>query len=72
MENINNITVSELPEELRRRGFTPEQSVDVIIRPKSKAELTITEWNVLGGSFEEWKEEPDLYSDDDLIERYEH
>ncbi|MBF0305986.1 MAG: hypothetical protein HQL39_18040 [Alphaproteobacteria bacterium] len=66
---LNDIEAGKLAEELRRLGIRPGQRLRVVIE-SIEDELPITAMNASGGAFDWLAEEPDLYSDADLAERY--
>lgn len=59
--------------EFTRLGLAPRQVLRVELETidEDESEIGITEMNAEGGAFAYLAEEPDLYSDDDLIERNE-
>ena len=67
---LNDIQAGKLARELERIGIDPEQRVSVLIECKDSADIPITAINADGGAFDWLEDEPDLYSDQDLIERY--
>ncbi len=66
---LSNIQAGKVTE-LRRRGIPPEQRLRVVVETVDEESLPITAINEVGGGFRWLEEEPDLYSDADLIERY--
>jgi hypothetical protein len=58
------------PDQLARLGLGPRQVLRVVLETvdAEDAEVSITEMNAKGGAFAFLDEEPDLYSDADLIE----
>lgn len=59
-------------EDLRRLGLGPRRMVRVILETVDEDdEISVTEMNARGGAFAHLAEEPDLYSDSDLITRNE-
>jgi hypothetical protein len=67
---LSDVQAGKLTEELRRRGIPPEQRLRVVIESLGEDSLPITAINAAGGAFGWLGEEPDLYSDADLVERY--
>lgn len=67
---LNDVEAGRLPEELQRRGIPPGQRVRVVVETIDVDELPITAINASGKAFDWLAEEPDLYGDDDLVERY--
>jgi hypothetical protein len=67
---LHNIEAGKLTDELRRRGIPPGQRVRVVVEPVEDDEPPITALNAAGGAFDWLADEPDLYSDADLVERY--
>jgi hypothetical protein len=61
------------PEDLRRLGLAPRRMVRVILETVDEDdEISVTEMNAQGGAFAHLADEPDLYTDFDLIERNEN
>lgn len=69
-EILNDIEVGKLADELARRGIPPERRVRAIVESLDDDELPMAALNAAGGAFDWLAHEPDLYSDDDLIDRY--
>ncbi len=67
---LSNIEAGRLTEELARRGIPPRQRLRGVIESLEDDALPITEINAEGGAFGWLADEPDLYGDADLIERY--
>lgn len=67
---LHDIEAGKLTDELRRRGISPNQRVRVVVEAVDDDEPPITALNAAGGAFDWLADEPDLYSDDDLVERY--
>lgn len=67
---LDDIEAGRLVDELRRRGIAPDQRVRAVVETLQDNELSITAMNALGGAFDFLADEPDLYTDADLIERY--
>jgi len=57
-------------DELQRRGIPPAQRLRVVIESLDVVEPSLTAINAAGGAFDWLAEEPDLYSDADLVERF--
>lgn len=72
---IDNIEAGKIlpPDELARLGLTPRRLLRVVLETvdAEDAEISITAMNARGGAFAHLADEPDLYSDADLIERNE-
>ncbi|WP_169732768.1 hypothetical protein [Azospirillum halopraeferens] len=55
-------------EDLRRLGLAPRRMVRVILETVDEDdEMSVTEMNARGGAFAHLADEPDVYSDSDLI-----
>lgn len=67
---LENIEAGRLTDELRRRGVAPTQRVRAVIETVPDDEPSITAINAQGGGFAWLADEPDLYGDSDLVERY--
>lgn len=67
---LDNIEAGRLVDELRRRGIAPDQRVRAVVETLGDDELPITAMNAQGGAFDFLADEPDLYTDADLVERY--
>jgi hypothetical protein len=67
---LHDIEAGKLSDELRLRGISPDQRVRVVIEAVDDDELPTTALNAAGGAFDWLADEPDLYSDADLVERY--
>ena len=67
---LNDIEAAKVSEELRRRGIPPRQRLRVVVESVETEEPSITAMNAAGGAFDWLAEEPDLYSDADLIEHF--
>ena len=67
---MNDIEAGKLADELRRRGIAPAQRLRVVIESIETEEPSITAMNAAGGAFDWLAEEPDLYGDADLVERF--
>ncbi len=67
---LNDIEAGKVTEELRRRGIPARQRLRVVVESIEDEELPITAINAAGGAFDWLAEEPDLYSDADLVERF--
>ena len=67
---LDDIEAGKLAEELHRRGISPGQRLRVVVESIDDSNLPITAINEAGGAFLWLKDEPDLYSDADLVERY--
>jgi uncharacterized Ntn-hydrolase superfamily protein len=69
-EVIENIAVKDIPSELVRRGLAGGDQVRVVIEPAEEAAARdITAVNAASGAFAFLGQEPELYSDSDVIER---
>jgi hypothetical protein len=67
---LNDIEAGRVTDELRRRGIPARQRLRVVVESIETDEPSITALNAAGGAFDWLAEEPDLYSDADLIERF--
>jgi hypothetical protein len=67
---LNDIEAGKVSDELRRRGIPSRQRLRVVVESVGLEEPSITAINAASGAFEWLAEEPDLYSDADLIERF--
>ena len=67
---LNDVEAGKLADELKRRGIKPSQRLCVIVESVESDDLTITAVNASGVALDWLAEEPDLYSDADLVERY--
>ncbi|MBK3736793.1 hypothetical protein GAY29_27645 [Azospirillum brasilense] len=60
------------PDDLKRLGLSPRRVLRVVLETvDDEDDISITEMNAKGGAFNHLADEPDLYSDTDLIERNE-
>ncbi len=60
------------PEDLLRLGLAPRRVLRVVIETvDDDDEMSVTEMNARGGAFAFLADEPDLYTDTDLVERNE-
>ncbi len=68
---IERIEIDKLPlkEDLTRLGFAPDSVVRIILETVDDDDISITEMNAKGKGFDHLADEPDLYTDADLIER---
>jgi hypothetical protein len=67
---LNDIEAGKVTDELRRRGIPPRQRLRVVVESIDTDEPSLTAINAAGGGFNWLAEEPDLYSDADLVERF--
>lgn len=67
---LKNIEAEELPAALHRLGIQPKQRLQVIVETNEDDEPGITAMNATGGAFDWLDEEPELYSDDDLVDHF--
>ena len=67
---LNDIEAGRLADELARRGIPPERRLRVIVESLDDDDLPMTAMNAAGRAFDWLADEPDLYSDDDLIDNY--
>jgi hypothetical protein len=67
---LNNIEAGKVTDELRRRGIPSGQRLRVVVESIEAEEPSLTAINAGGGAFDWLPEEPDLYSDADLVERF--
>ena len=59
-----------MSDELRRRGIPWSQRLRVVIESIEAEEPSLTAMNDAGGAFRWLADEPDLYGDADLVERF--
>ena len=67
---LNDIEAGKVTDELRRRGIPARQRLRVVVESIEAEEPSLTAINAAGGAFNWLAEEPDLYSDADLVERF--
>ena len=67
---LNDIEAGRVTDELRRRGIPSRQRLRVVVESIEAEEPSLTAINAAGGAFDWLAEEPDLYSDADLVERF--
>jgi hypothetical protein len=67
---LNDIEAGKVTDELRRRGIAPAQRLRVVAESIEAEEPSVTAINATGGAFDWLAEEPELYSDADLVERF--
>ena len=67
---LNDVEAGRVTDELRRRGIPSRQRLRVVVESIDADEPSITTINATEGAFDWLAEEPDLYSDGDLIERF--
>lgn len=67
---LNDVEAENVTAELKRRGIPPKQRLRVVVESISIDEPSLTAINAMGGAFDWLADEPDLYSDADLIERF--
>ena len=67
---LTDIEAGKLADELKRRGIKPGQRLRVTVETIESDDLPITAINASGHAFDWLAEEPELYSDADLVERY--
>jgi hypothetical protein len=67
---LTDIEAGKLTDELRRRGIPPGQRLRVVVESIETDEPSITAMNAAGRGFDWLADEPDLYSDADLVERF--
>jgi hypothetical protein len=67
---LNDIEAGKVTDELRRRGIPLRQRLRVVVESIDAEEPSVTAMNAAGGAFDWLAEEPDLYSDADLVERF--
>jgi hypothetical protein len=67
---LNDIEAGKLADELKRQGIKPSQRLCVIIESFESDDPPITAVNASSRAFDWLAEEPDLYGDADLAERY--
>lgn len=69
MQHVITVEARQASSELIRRGIKPQQVVRLVV-DLDETELPITAINANGRGFDWLADEPDLYADADLIERY--
>ncbi len=67
---LENVEAGKLTEELARRGIPAGQRLRVTVESIESDELPMTAINASGGAFDWLADEPKLYNDNDLRERY--
>lgn len=67
---LNDIEAGKVTDELQRRGIPLRQRLRVVVESIEAEEPSLTAMNAAGGAFDWLAEEPDLYSDADLVERF--
>jgi len=67
---LDDVEAGKVTDELRRRGIPPTQRLRVVAQSIEAEEPSVTAINAAGGAFDWLAEEPDLYSDADLVERF--
>jgi hypothetical protein len=67
---LDDIEAGKVTAELKRRGIPSKQRLRVVVESIGTDEPSLTAMNAMGGAFDWLADEPDLYSDDDLIERF--
>jgi len=67
---LNDVEAGKVTDELRRRGIPSRQRLRVVVESIDTDEPSLTTMNAMGGAFDWLAEEPELYSDADLIERF--
>jgi len=67
---LNDIEAGKVTDELKRRGIAPRQRLRVVIESIDEEAPSITAMNAAGKGFDWLADEPDLYGDGDLVERY--
>lgn len=67
---LNDVEAGKVTDELRRRGIPSRQRLRVVVESIDTDEPSLTVMNATGGAFDWLADEPDLYGDADLIERF--
>jgi hypothetical protein len=67
---LNDIEAGKVTDELRKRGIPSAQRLRVVAESIETDEPSLTAINAAGGAFDWLVNEPDLYTDADLIERF--
>lgn len=67
---LNDIEAGKVTDELRRRGIPARQRLRVVVESIGGEKPSLTTINAAGGAFDWLADEPDLYSDADLVERF--
>lgn len=66
---LHDIEAGKVTEELARRGIPPKQHLHVIVESVGENDIAMSAINAAGGAFDWLADEPDLYTDEDLVER---
>ena len=69
-QKLSDNEAGKVTDELRRRGIPARQRLRVVVESIEGEEPSLTTINAAGGAFDWLAEEPDLYSDADLVERF--
>jgi hypothetical protein len=67
---LNDIEAGKVTDELQRRGVPSSQRLRVVVVSIEAGEPSLTAMNDAGGAFRWLADEPDLYGDSDLVERF--
>lgn len=67
---LNDIEAGKVSDELRRRGIPLSQRLRVVVESIEAEGPSLTAVNDAGGAFRWLADEPDLYGDADLVERF--
>lgn len=67
---LNDIEAGKVTDELQRRGIPLSQRLRVVVESIEAEEPSLAAMNEAGGACRWLADEPDLYSDADLIERF--
>lgn len=67
---ILDVEAGQLSTELAQRGVAPSTRVHALVEVPEDSDLPMAAIAQAGGAFDFLADEPDLYSDADLIERY--
>ena len=67
---LENVEARRVTDEIVRRGVPAHQRLRVIFETIGLEDLPMTQINADGGAFDWLSSEPDIYNDNDLVERY--
>jgi hypothetical protein len=67
---LHDIEAGKVTDELRKRGIPSAQRLRVVAESIETDEPSLTAINAAGGAFDWLVNQPDLYTDADLIERF--
>lgn len=55
-------------DQIRRLGLAPSRMLRIVLETVDEDEPSLVEMNALGGAFDHLADEPDIYSEADLVE----